>query len=242
MKYFIRFFLVGIALSFIAYTAKAQFSLEFVSKQDTVNSETGVDLATSHIEIRNVTSGNVDVIMKVEKVEVTEGHEVLFCDPNLCLYLGDQQVKESTSPFTLGFMESTGDACHVDVEPWGYDGVTLVRVTYYLEDAPTDRIDYYAYFNFSAVSVNESEEAAIVSNPAPNPASDMVKMDVNFDYAGQVYMKIIDSNGNLVDSQKISGTSSNINLDVSGFISGRYFINFYAGGKKIDTKMLSVVR
>ena len=242
MKYFIRFFLLAITFSFIAYTAQAQYSLEFVSKQDTVNSETGVDLATSHLEVRNITSGNVDVIMKVEKVEVTEGHEVLFCDPNLCLYLGDQQSKESTTPFTLGFMESTGDACHVDVEPWGYDGETLVRVTFYLEDAPTDRIEYYAYFNFSAVSVNGNEQQAMISNPAPNPATDMVKMDLNFDLAGQIDMKIFDSNGNLVDSQEIYGTSSSINVDLSGFITGRYFLNFYAGGKKIETKILSVVR
>ena len=89
--------------------------------------------------------------------------------------------------------------------------------------------------------VTENTLASSQISLYPNPALNKVSIKIEADVAGRnKQVQVKDLTGKLVQSVAFSANSNQLNLDVSSFDSGIYFVNIMVENKNVITKKLIV--
>ena len=66
----------------------------------------------------------------------------------------------------------------------------------------------------------------------PNPTSDIIKMELNFDQIREVKIQLIDLNGRLIWTREQIGSQIEQVKDLTNLSDGNYFLNFLIDGNK----------
>lgn len=123
--------------------------------------------------------------------------------------------------------------------PNGTTGSTTIEYIFYDENNPGNQWTYQVEYNVFGVSLEENELA--LSTPYPNPASDVVKFDVQNSSAAT--LEIFDMLGKKVGERQLSARQGQVTLQVSHLQPGLYFATVRSDrGDAVETKRLVIQR
>ena len=118
-----------------------------------------------------------------------------------------------------------------------------LKVLVWIQDNTTGEIEQSAYADVSTVSVDEDRLVGDV-NIYPNPASEVINIDLNLATDAEVAVEVVNTIGQVVlskDATEMFAGENNLRLDVSGLESGIHLVNIVSGDK-VTTKTISIVK
>lgn len=235
------FTLVLLVLAGVVSAQSLQFELDgqVFAEGETIectNDEYGIGEYIQHMQIRNLTSGEIPVIVEKEILEDLEGTMNFFCwgscfDPNVFI---------STRPVTVAANSVTGEndlSFHVMFDE-GVFGKVKMRFYAYSADQPTDRISIDVVFTKSDVGVAEHSRPMTMSKAYPNPASSLVHFDYNFN--GSLTAVVYNLLGQEVLRQDLNANDGQMALSVANLQEGIYFCTMMVNGQVRATEKFVV--
>lgn len=182
------------------------------------------------IQLRNLTSGDMNVIVEKEVVEDLEGTSNFFCwgqcfSPTV--FVSDPVLVEANS-----VTDTTALSFHTMFDE-GVFGKVQVKYSAYDERHPEDAVTINVVFHKSGVGVHESS-AVRFGQPYPNPASSMVNFDCNLQGSNATAV-VYNLLGQEVMRQEINTFESKVSLPVASLNDGVYFCSVLCDGQTLST-------
>ena len=199
------------------------------------NDEYEVGEFIQHMQIRNLTSGNLNVIVEKEVVENLEGAMNWYCW-GLC-FAPDTYV--SYPVLVAANSLNTDDlSFHVLYEEPVF-GKVMMKYSAYDENHPSDRVTINVVFNKSDVGVYEAT-AVHFGQAYPNPASSVVSFDYNINAGDRAYVSIYNLLGQEVKTQQVNGVQTRLSVSVTDLNEGIYFCKLFVNGCAVTTEKFVV--
>ena len=195
------------------------------------NDEFGYGEYIQHMQLRNLTSGDLSVIVEKEVVEDLEGTMNFFCWGS-CF---GPDVMVSPNPVAVPANSITGEGAlsfHAMFDENVF-GKIQVKYSAYDERHPEDAVTINVVFHKSGVGVQESL-AVHVGQPYPNPASSTVSFDCNLQ-GGNVTAVVYNLLGQEVMKQDVNTFEGKLNLSVANLNDGIYFCSVMRDGQNFAT-------
>ena len=201
------------------------------------NDEYGYGEYIQHMQLRNLTSNDLNVIVEKEIIEDLEGEINLFCWGNCFgpdVYVSPNPVMVPANSVT----EENALSFHVIFDESLY-GKVQMKYSAYDEDHPNDRVTINVVFIKSGVGVRET--AAVRFGQAyPNPASSLVNFDYNFSACSKASVSVYNLLGQEVKSQDVNGLQGHVSISVSDLNEGIYFCKLFVNGCAVKTEKFVV--
>ena len=186
------------------------------------------------MQIRNLTSNDLGVIIEKEVVEDLEGTMNYFCWGQCFL-----STVFVSNPVTIAANSLNSDdlSFHVMFEEDVY-GKVHMRFYAYDENHPNERVSINVVFKKSGVGLNDNTHPMEMSEAYPNPASSVV----NFDYAldGNLTAVVYNLLGQEVLRKELNASVGQMTFSVAGLQDGIYFCTLMANGQAWTTKKFVV--
>lgn len=200
------------------------------------NDEYGVGEYIQHMQLKNLASDSVHVIVEKEIIEDLEGTMNFFCwgscfSPNIFV---------SPHPVTIEANSVTSDGAlsfHVMFDD-GIFGKVQMRYLAYSEENPDEIISIMVVFNKSGESVADHSHTMTMGKAYPNPASSLVHFDYNFD--GNLSAVVYNLLGQEVLHQDLNANSGQMTLSVADLQEGIYFCTMMVNGRACATEKFVV--
>ena len=197
-----------------------------------------------NIQIQNLTSYDIPVIVEKEYVQIVEGTSNYFCW-GLCL---TPETMVSPRPVTLEGNAISADgefSIHYQVDPTFsgdpmeyLSGTSIIKFHAYPADDPDDRATLELWFAYNPTEVKDN--LVSFGQAYPNPASSQV----NFNLKGQgddiVNAVVYNLLGQEVKSKMANGSQSRISIDLSDIQPGIYFCSFFVNNEVVKTEKFIV--
>ena len=194
------------------------------------NDEYGYGEYIQHMQLRNLTSDNLNVIVEKEVIEDLEGTMNFFCW-GMC-YSSDIFV--SPNPVTVAANSlNTDDLSFHTLFNEDVFGKVLVKYSAYDERHPEDAVTINVVFHKSGEGVNESH-VVYFGQPYPNPANSMVSFDYNLSGSNATAV-IYNLVGQEVMRQEINTFEGKMSLSVAELNDGIYFCSVMRNGQNFAT-------
>lgn len=192
-----------------------------------MNDEYGYGEFIQHMQLRNLTSGDLNVIVEKEIIENLEGASNFFCW-GMCF---SPDVFVSPNPVTVAANSVTSEdalSFHVYFDPELF-GKVKMRYYAYDENNPSERVSINVVFTKSDVGVQEN--AALHFGQAyPNPASSVVNFDYNLGAGDKASVVVYNLLGQEVMKQSVNTMQNRLSISVSDLNDGIYFCNLLVNG------------
>ena len=201
------------------------------------NDEYGYGEFIQHLQLRNLTSGDLEVIVEKEVVEDLEGAINFFCWGSC--FGPDTYV--SPRPVTIAADALTNEEAlsfHVLFDEGVY-GKVKMKYSAYDESNPSQRVTINVVFRRSGVGVQETN-AVRFGQAYPNPASSVVNFDYNLNVGDKVSVAIYNLLGQEVMKQQMNGMQGRLSISVADLNDGIYFCNLFVNGCAVKTEKFVV--
>ncbi len=206
---------------------------EFV---ECVNDEYGYGEYIQHMQIRNLGTEDISVIVEKEIIEDLEGVINFFCWGS-CFA---PDVFVSTRPVTVAagtVTEEEALSFHALYDE-GINGKVQIRYIAYQEGQPEERITINVVFNKSGVGVADNTCPTTMGKAYPNPASSLVHFDCSFD--GSLTAVVYNLLGQEVLRQDLNTNNGQMTLSVADLQEGIYFCTLLVNGRASATEKFVV--
>ena len=198
------------------------------------NDEYGYGEYIQHMQIRNLTSGNLDVVIEKEVIEDLEGTINSFCW-GMC-YGPDTYVSPAVT--VNGNSLNTDDlSFHVIFEEPVF-GYVVMRYYAYEERHPDERISIIVKFHKSGEGVDDNSRPMEMGSAYPNPASSTVNFDYNI--GGSLTAVVYNIVGQEVMRQDLNANVGKLTLPVADLNDGIYFCTMLVDGRACSTQKFVV--
>lgn len=200
------------------------------------NDEYGIGELVQHMQLRNLTSNDLNVYVEKEIVEDLVGTSNLFC--------WGQCFSESvfvSDPVELAANTVSDEPALAFHVTYNEDVFGKVHMRYYAydEDHYDQRISINVIFNKSGESVHES--AAVRFGQAyPNPASSTVSFDYSLNVGDKASVTIYNLLGQEVTKQSVNSLEGRVSISVANLNDGIYFCNLFVNGCAVKTEKFVV--
>ena len=194
------------------------------------NDEYGFGEYIQHMQLRNLTSSDLNVVVEKEVVEDLEGTMNFFCWGQCfssSVFVSDPVTIEANN-----VIDTTALSFHTIFEEPVF-GKVQVKYSAYDERHPEDAVTINVVFHKSGEGVNEST-AVYVGQPYPNPASSMVSFDCNL-LGSNATAVVYNLLGQEVMRQEINTFENKLSLSVAGLNDGVYFCSVMRDGQTVST-------
>lgn len=199
------------------------------------NDEYGFGEYIQHMQIRNRTSNNLNVVVEKEVVEDLEGTMNLFCWGQC--FGPDTYV--SPNPITiLANSLNTDDLSFHALYDEGVYGDVIIKYYAYDERTPDDRCSIIVRFRKSGVGV--AENMVEFGHAYPNPASSMVHFDYAIPMGDKVTVSVFNLLGQEVMNQQLNSLQGSVAISVADLNEGIYFCNLMVNGQTLKTEKFVV--
>lgn len=197
------------------------------------NDEFGYGEYIQHMQIRNLTSGDLNVIVEKEVLEDLEGTMNYFCWGS-CF---GPDVYVSPNPVTVAGSTVTGEdalSFHVlfNEDVFGY---VVMKYYAYDDHNPDQRVSILVKFHKSGEGIGENVQ---MGNAYPNPASSTVHFDYSSD--GNLTAVVYNIVGQEVMRQDLNANSGQMTLSVADLTDGIYFCTMLVNGRTATTQKFVV--
>ena len=188
------------------------------------------------MQIRNLTSNDIDVIVEKEVIENLNGTMNWFCWGQ-CF---SPDVFVSPNPVTMAANSITDESAlsfHAMYEDNVF-GYLVVRYYAYEERHPNERVSIIVKFHKSGVGVDEHSRPMMMGKAYPNPASS----SVNFDYScnGNLTAVVYNLLGQEVLREELNANNGQMKLSVADLQDGIYFCTMLVDGRAWTTQKFVV--
>ncbi len=195
------------------------------------------DIISSKAEIRNTTFANIQVWSKMEFVQKTEGHEIVYCW-DVC-YPPKDNDWASQSPVVISAGGTSGSIYHADLVQNGIDGVTIARFTFWVDGNPSESISYNATFTVGPAGVTEKIDFNDI-NIYPNPVINNLKIDLKNITANNII--IFNQYGQELHPSNVEFLGNIVNVPTDELSNGSYVAALIIDGRVISRKKFIVLR
>ena len=196
------------------------------------NDEYGIGELVQHMQLRNLTSNDLNVYVEKEIVEDLVGTSNLFCWGQC--FSESVFVSDAVELPANTVSDEPALAFHVT---YNEDVFGKVHMRYYAydEDHYDQRISINVIFNKSGESVHES--AAVRFGQAyPNPASSTVSFDYSLNVGDKASVTIYNLLGQEVTKQSVNSLQGRVSISVANLNDGIYFCNLFVNGCAVKTE------
>ena len=199
------------------------------------NDEYGYGEYIQHMQLRNLISDDLNVIVEKEVIEDLEGTMNFFCWGS-CF---GPDVMVSPNPVTVAGNSVTGDqdlsfhALYND-DVFGY---VVVKYSAYDERHPDDRVSIIVKFHKSGEGVDDNALFEM-SQAYPNPASSMVNFDYSFN--GNLTAVVYNILGQEVLRENLNANTGKLSFSVADLNDGIYFCTMLVNGNASTTQKFVV--
>lgn len=200
------------------------------------NDEYGFGEYIQHMQLRNLTSGDLNVLVEKKVIEDLEGTINYFCW-GMCF---SPDIFVSPSPVAVAANSVTNEEAlsfHTMFEENVF-GKVQVMYSAYDERHPDEAVTINVVFKKSGVGVIENSRPMTMSNAYPNPASSYVHFNYSFD--GQLSAVVYNLMGQEVARQELNANDGQLTLSVSDLQDGIYFCTMMVDGRAWTTKKFVV--
>lgn len=201
-----------------------------------INDEYGIGEIIQHMQVRNLTANAMNVIIEKEIVKDLPGTSNSFCF-GLCYgpetFIGNPVMIEAGD--VCGAGDLSFHASFFDLEGNVYEGTVVVRYYAYDRANPDNKISVVVIFGYGA-GVGVEENVAVMGHAYPNPASSVVRFNV--EGVANANIAIYNLLGQEVLNQKVEAGQATIS--VADLEKGIYFCNLVVNGKTLSTEKLVV--
>lgn len=238
-KSFFTLILLALASFVSAQTLQFEWEGHVYEEGDVIectNDEYGVGEYIQHMQLKNLASDSVHVIVEKEIIEDLEGAMNFFCWGS-CF---DPSIFVSPHPVTIEANSVTSDGAlsfHVlfDEEVFGK---VEIKYSAYDENNPSERVTINVVFNKSGESVADHSHTMTMGKAYPNPASSLVHFDYSFD--GNLSAVVYNLLGQEVLRQDLNANSGQMTLSVADLQEGIYFCTMMVNGRACATEKFVV--
>ena len=200
------------------------------------NDEYGYGELIQHMQVRNLTSAPMSVLVKKEVVEDMEGVINSFCW-GMC-YGPDVIVSPAAVEVQAGSLNTDDLSFHALFDE--VYGAVVIKYCAYNESNPEDAVSIIVRFNRSGVGVNEHNAVCSISHAYPNPASSMVRFDYRLSSNDNASVAVYNLLGQEVMKQELNGLQGQISISVADLNEGIYFCNLMVNGQALKTEKFVV--
>lgn len=190
------------------------------------------------MQLRNLTSSDLNVIVEKEIVESLDGTMDMLCW-GLCFgpetFISPNPVMISANSLNP---EMTPLSFHVIFDEGVY-GKVRMRYYAYDESNPLERVSINVTFTRSSDGVNENAVLRF-GQAYPNPASSVVNFDYNINLGGKATVSIYNLLGQELLIQQLDGMEGQASLSVADLTDGIYFCNLMVDGRAVKTEKFVV--
>lgn len=183
------------------------------------------------MQLRNLTSDDMNVLVKKEVIEDLEGVMNYFCW-GMC-FGPDTFISPSPVPVPANTVTEEGALSFHAMFDEEVFGKIQVKYSAYDERHPEDAVTINVVFHKSGVGVHESS-AVRFGQPYPNPASSMVNFDCNLQGSNATAV-VYNLLGQEVMRQEINTFESKVSLLVASLNDGVYFCSVLCDGQTLST-------
>ncbi len=191
------------------------------------NDEYGFGEIIQHMSVRNMADYDLAVVIEKEIVEDMEGAMNTFCFGNC---YGPEMFISPSVRVAAHSLNEEDLSFHVIFEQ---PGCVVMKYYAYPEVNPTERVSIVVKFVYDPTGVSESIS---MSSAYPNPASSVVRFDVNCEGAASV--ELFNLLGQKVMNQSVE--NGQVVLSVADLNEGVYFCNLKVNGQVVKTEKFIV--
>ena len=197
------------------------------------NDEYGYGEYIQHMQLRNLTSNDMNVIIEKEVIETLEGTINSFCW-GMC-YGPDTYISPEAVTVLANSLNTDDLSFHniYDEDVYGY---VVVRYYAYDEHNPDERISIIVKFHKSGEGVNDNTQT--MGQAYPNPASSTVSFDYSFD--GNLTAVVYNIVGQEVLRQDLNASNGQMSFSVADLNDGIYFCTMLVNGRASTTQKFVV--
>ena len=199
------------------------------------NDEYGYGEYIQHMQLRNLTTGDLNVIVEKEVLEDLEGTTNFFCWGQCFLY-----TVFVSAPVTVAANSLNTDdlSFHTLFEETVF-GKVLVKYSAYDERHPDERVTINVVFNKSGVGVHEAV-AVHFGQAYPNPASSVVNFDYTVNASDKASVSVYNLLGQEVRNQQVNSLQGRLSVSVADLNEGIYFCKLFVNGCAVKTEKFVV--
>lgn len=231
-----------ILMAFIGYVSAQSLQFEWNGNAfndgdavECTNDEYGYGEYIEHMQIRNLGSEELNILVEKEVLETLEGTMNFFCWGS-CF---GPDVMVSPRPVTLAGNSVTGEqdlSFHAMFDE-GVFGYVVVKYYAYDERTPDERVSIIVKFHKSGAGI-ENVRPMEMGKAFPNPASSMVHFNYSFD--GNLTAVVYNLLGQEVIRQDLDANSGQMNISVADLQDGIYFCTMMVNGRAMGTQKFVV--
>lgn len=195
------------------------------------------------LDLRNLTSQAINVMVEKEHVSIVEGTENSICWGscyNASVFVTPRPVEVAANALSDPGMLSF----HYQLDPTYtgenlLTGTTIVKYYAYPFEDPNDRTCIEVHYRYNPENVTET--AIQVGKAYPNPAVSQIHFDFKENsYNSTTKAVIYNLLGQEVETKIINGTQGTITFSVGDFQPGIYFCSFFVDDQMIKTEKFIV--
>lgn len=188
------------------------------------NDEYGYGEYIQHMQLRNLTSNDMNVIIEKEVIETLEGTINSFCW-GMC-YGPDTYISPEAVTVLANSLNTDDLSFHNIYEPEIF-GYVVVRYYAYDEHNPDERVSIIVKFHKSGDGVDDNAQFEM-SQAYPNPASSTVNFDYSF--SGNLTAVVYNILGQEVLRENLNANTGKLSLSVADLNDGIYFCTMLVDG------------
>ena len=188
------------------------------------NDEYGYGEFIQHMQLRNLTSNDMNVIIEKEVIEDLEGTINSFCW-GMC-YGPDTYVSPEAVTVLANSLNTDDLSFHNIYEPEIF-GYVVVRYYAYDEHNPDERVSIIVKFHKSGDGVDDNAQFEM-SQAYPNPATSTVNFDYSFN--GNLTAVVYNIVGQEVLRKDLNTSNGQMSISVADLNDGIYFCTMLVDG------------
>lgn len=188
------------------------------------------------MQLRNLTSGDMNVLVEKEVIEDLEGVMNFFCW-GMCF---GPDVFVSPNPVEVPANSITAEGALSFHAMFDEDVFGKVEVKYsaYDERHPEDAVTISVVFHKSGAGV--AQTVAEMGHAYPNPASSVVRFNYDLSASDNAKVSVYNLLGQEVMSRELNSLHGQVAFSVADLNDGIYFCNLYVNGQSVKTEKFVV--
>lgn len=199
------------------------------------------------VNVVNETNNNIVIRVRREEVSIIQGTEDYFCW-NVCYNAVQAGTRPSwESPDVVDFAPGDTAKGVNDLSVYlianNQRGEALYKYTFIDTNdlfGANDRSIYIKYILTYTTSIEESRLNAASFNLYPNPANNQVTLDFEKPLAQNLSLEIKDILGKQIETVAVNSSTKKMQLDLTSYSKGIYFVSVLNDQQIIKTKKLIV--
>lgn len=199
------------------------------------NDEFGFGEYIQHMQVRNITSEPMKVLIEKEIIQDLEGVLNSFCW-GMC-YGPDTFVSPEAVDIPAGEVNTDDLSFHAQY-PEDVYGDVIIKYYAYEERNPDQRISIIVRFRKSGVGVNENVHTMTLGQAYPNPATNTVSF--NYSFGGNLCAVVYNLVGQEVMRQELNANDGQLSFSVADLQGGIYFCTMLVDGRAVSTQKFVV--